>query len=282
MKHFTHLTGVYEYDQTIKSVEPLPENPEFSEGDHHVMQLLRTADLTKLREANIILTKQQLRASIKPDAFIVNTINNIEEIDKVSNALVKRLREWYALYDPELEHAYSDHRAFVDAILTRTSERASDTMGTELAEIDLNTITSEAKAVQQLYQQRDQLLDYLELTMQQHAPNIKALGSAMIGAKLIALAGTLERLSRLPSSTIQLLGAETALFRHLRNKKARPPKHGIIFNHILLQRAKREMRGKIARALADKLSIAAKMDYFKGEFIGDKLYAQVEQKLTNS
>jgi nucleolar protein 56 len=151
-------------------------------------------------------------------------------------------------------------------------------MGGQFAEPDLGTVNAQATFVNSLYLQRDALLEYLELIMQQHTPNIKTVAGPTIGAKLLAMAGSLERLSRMPSSTIQLLGAETALFRHLRNNKARPPKHGIIFNHVLLQRAPKPMRGKVARALADKISIASKVDYFKGEFIGDTLYKQVEER----
>ena len=241
------------------------------------LQDLRTKPLADLREQNLQRTKQQLRESVTPDLIIINTINTIEELDKVANALVKRLREWYALYNPELEHQYPDHHAFIEAAL-HNSTRSADTMGGLFKEQELGTILSQAALASQIYAQREVLIASLEAAMEQHTPNIKRLAGATIGAKLIAMSGSLLRMSRLPSSTIQLLGAETALFRHLRNKRARPPKHGIIFNHQLLQRAPREMRGKVARALADKLSIAAKVDYFKGEFIGEQLYREVEAK----
>lgn len=231
-----------------------------------------------LRTTNLRLTKMQLREAVTQDQLIVNTINAIEELDKVANALVKRLREWYALYDPEVEHRYPDHKVFVETILASTAVRAEDTMGGAIAEADLAIMLGEAATVQQLYIQRDNLLIYLERIMDEQTPNLKAVAGPTIGAKLMAMAGSLQRLSRLPSSTIQLLGAETALFRHLRNKRSKPPKHGIIFNHQLLQRAPKPLRGKVARALADKISIATKIDYFKGAFIGDKLYKQVEEK----
>lgn len=239
----------------------------------------RNTHIAVIREANIMLTKQQLRERVTPDLLIINTSNTMEELDKVCNALAKRLREWYALYDPELEHAYHDHRAFIEAILARTSARTSDTMGGELGEPDLAIILEQASAANALYLQRDKLLEYLEAIMQRHTPNIKRVATSTIGAKLLAMAGSLERMSRMPSSTIQLLGAETALFRHLRNNKARPPKHGIIFNHLLLQRAPKNLRGKVARALADKISIASRVDFFKGEFVGDTLYQQIEDKI---
>jgi nucleolar protein 56 len=280
---FHHMAGDYdiEGDAITRHAHEPRLHVEHSELPHdklsHLLQEMKKEGLD-LRDANLRLTKQQIKDTVKPDLLIINTSNAIEELDKVANALVKRLREWYALYDPELEHAYKDHKAFVEAVLTRTSQRTDDTMGGEIAEVDLAIILQEAATVQQLYVQREELLIYLELIMDQHTKNVKALAGATIGAKLLAMAGSLERLSRLPSSTIQLLGAETALFRHLRNKKSKPPKHGIIFNHQLLQRAPRAMRGKVARALADKLSIAAKLDYFKGEFMGDTLYRQVEEK----
>jgi nucleolar protein 56 len=280
---FHHMAGEYDVQgETITHHAHAPcEQVPPSELPHESLTFLLQkikVEAPNLREMNLRITKQQIRENVKPDLLIINTSNAIEELDKVANALVKRLREWYALYDPELEHSYRDHKAFVEAVLTRTSQRNDETMGGEIAEVDIAIILQEAATVQQLYVQREELLTYLERIMDQHTKNVKALAGATIGAKLLAMAGSLERLSRLPSSTIQLLGAETALFRHLRNKKSKPPKHGIIFNHVLLQRAPRPMRGKVARALADKISIAAKLDYFKGEFMGDKLYRQVEEK----
>jgi nucleolar protein 56 len=292
-----HITGIYEFaDGSLKSKKLFSVEEQDAlihakaVGDAAAIEklgpfedlsitMLDQVERTRLREANIALTKQSIRESVKPDLLIINTINTIEELDKVCNALSKRLREWYALYDPELEHAYKEHQAFTDAILTRTSERASDTMGGSFSEIDIQAMHVQAQTVSTMYKSREELLTYLEQLMQQHTPNIKRVAGSTIGAKLLSMAGSLERFSRMPSSTIQLLGAETALFRHLRNRKARPPKHGIIFNHVLMQRAQRHLRGKVARALADKISIAAKVDYFKGEYIGDKLYTQVEEKL---
>jgi nucleolar protein 56 len=252
---------------------------DFPRVEPELLRTLRTMDLTALREANLILTRTQLREQVAPDQFIMNTIGTIEEIDKVANALAKRLREWYSLFDPELEHAYNDHTAFVDAVLTRTSDRTADTMGGTLAAQDIEEIMRQATMVRDLYARRTAILEYTESVMRQHTPNLLAVAGGMIGAKLIQLAGGMERLSRLPASTIQLLGAETALFRHLRNRHARPPKHGIIFNHVLLQRAPRQARGRMARTIADKISIAAKVDYFHGEFCGDTLTKQIEQKL---
>jgi nucleolar protein 56 len=99
----------------------------------------------------------------------------------------------------------------------------------------------------------------------------------LIGAKLLEKAKSLKHLAMMPSSTIQLLGAETALFRHLRNKSIRPPKHGLIISHSFVMDAKRQDKGAAARKLAAKISIAARVDYFKGEFIGDILKEDLEK-----
>jgi nucleolar protein 56 len=114
--------------------------------------------------------------------------------------------------------------------------------------------------------------------MQETAPNLTTLLSANLGARLISLAGGLQRLATLPSSTVQLLGAEKAMFMHLRSGKA-PPKHGIIFQHPAVHRAPYWHRGKIARSLAAKAAIAAKVDYFEGEYIGVRLKAEFEARV---
>ena len=118
----------------------------------------------------------------------------------------------------------------------------------------------------------------MDSVMEEVAPNTRAIGGSLLGARLLALAGGLLNLAKLPASTIQVLGAEKALFRSLKTK-ARPPKHGIIFQHPLIHDAKRWQRGKIARALAGKLAIAARVDAFNGEYMGDRLKADLEKRI---
>ena len=127
----------------------------------------------------------------------------------------------------------------------------------------------------------DSILKYLEKLMKRCCPNILEIAGTTIGAKLILIASGLKRLSGFPASTVQLLGAEKALFRHMTNKKFRPPKYGVIMQHQFIQSAKKQDKGKIARLLADKLSIAAKVDYFKGKFIGDKLKKEIKMRLNS-
>jgi len=114
--------------------------------------------------------------------------------------------------------------------------------------------------------------------MEDVAPNIKSLVGSLLGARLIALTGGLTNLAKMPASTVQVLGAEKALFRSLKTG-ARPPKHGMIFQHTLIHEAKRWQRGKMARALAGKLAIAARSDAFSGKYIGDDLKAGLEKRI---
>jgi nucleolar protein 56 len=119
---------------------------------------------------------------------------------------------------------------------------------------------------------------YLDQTMEEVAPNTKAIVGALLGARMIAIAGGLMNLAKRPASTMQVLGAEKALFRSIKTG-ARPPKHGLIFQHTLIHDAKRWQRGKIARAIAGKLAIAVRTDAFGGEYVGDKLKADMNRRI---
>jgi nucleolar protein 56 len=119
----------------------------------------------------------------------------------------------------------------------------------------------------------------MDLLMDEVAPNVKAIVGSLLGARLIALTGGLANLARMPASTIQVLGAEKALFRSLKTG-TRPPKHGIIFQHTLIHEAKRWQRGKMARAIAGKLAIAARTDAYSSKYLGDGLKASLDRRVT--
>lgn len=234
---------------------------------------------------NIALTKQQVKASVKEDNLIINAINNIEELNKIANTLAKRLREWYSLYLPEFSKELEDNEKFVELVLNKSKRqllneikvKQEDTMGAELSDADLKPIMNLATEIGKLYQLKNKHEDYLNKIMNKVCPNMTAIAGALIGAKLIERAGSIKHLAELPASVVQLLGAEKALFRHMRSG-AKSPKYGVIFSHPLISAAKREDKGKVARALADKISIAVKVDYFKGKFIGDKLKHELEKR----
>jgi len=239
---------------------------------------------TDFYKANLIITKDKLKKAVNEDNLIVQTSDNISEIDKVNNLLIKRLREWYSLYFPELDNQIEDNETFVKLIVKKDKNKLmkelkiKESMGAELKKEDLDEILELAKQAFALYELREKHEKYLEKIMEKYCKNLKYLAGTLIAAKLIAQAGSLKKLVLFPASTVQMLGAEKALFRHI-TTGAKTPKYGIIMQHPFVQNAKKDIKGKAARTLADKLSIAAKLDYFKGEFRADKLKKEIEQKL---
>src|SRR3989338_7438755 len=236
---------------------------------------------------NLEITKDSVRKSVNNDALIIQAVNAIDSVDKTINLLAKRLREWHYLYNPEISNSIEDHEKFI-SLITRTSKiqllkdlniGEKDAMGAALKEKDVSAILLLATQINNLYKLKAHYENYLNQLEKDVCPNFMEIAGITIAAKLISHAGSMKRLVEMPASTIQVLGAEKALFRHMRNKRRNlPPKHGIIHEHQLIQKSNSKMHGKAARALADKLSIAVKIDYFKGKFIGDKLKKELVDK----
>jgi nucleolar protein 56 len=212
-----------------------------------------------------------------------------------------RLREWYGVHFPELDRLIEKHETYARLVMNlgykdnfslealekeglpkekaeNTATVAEKSMGADMAEEDLAEIQALSKNVLELYELRKNMEAYVDKTMKEVAPNTRAVAGSLLGARLIAIAGSLQNLAMRPASTIQVLGAEKALFRSLKTG-ARPPKHGLIFQHALLHDAKRWQRGKIARVLAGKLAIAARIDAFGGKYMGDALKADIDKRL---
>ncbi len=130
-----------------------------------------------------------------------------------------------------------------------------------------------------LFELRKDIEEHIEEQMKAEAPNTSVILGALVGARILARAGSLRRLATMPASTIQVLGAEKALFRSLKTG-ANPPKHGILFQHAIVHAAPRWQRGKVARAIAAKAAIAARVDVFKGglnQTLLDKLNVRVKE-----
>jgi nucleolar protein 56 len=241
------------------------------------------------------------RAVEKRDLIIAQAIQTLDDLDKTINLFMSRVREWYGIHFPELDRLLEKHETYARLVVNlgvrenftaeklekeglpeskaeQIAKSAQTSMGADLAEVDLAQIQALGRTVLNLYELRQRLEDYIDSTMEEVAPNIKALTGALLGARLIALAGGLTNLAKMPASTLQVLGAEKALFRSLKTG-TKPPKHGIIFQHAFLHEAKKWQRGKIARALAGKLAIAARTDAFGGRYIGEELKADLEKRV---
>lgn len=254
------------------------------------------------REVTVELSKLRIkRATEKRDLLIVQAIEALDDLDQTLNLFMSRLREWYGVHFPELSRLIDKHETYARLVYTlghrenftverlekegfprnramQIAQSAKLSMGADIQDIDIEQIQRISKSTLQLYEARSNLERYIDALVEDVAPNLKAIAGSSIGARLIALAGGLENLAKMPASTVQVLGAEKALFRSL-TTGSKPPKHGIIFQHALIYRSKRWLRGKIARALAGKLAIAARTDAFTGNYIGDKLREDLQKRV---
>ena len=303
---FTNIIGVFVFDKNFRIVDKILfktigdyKNKEKSEGALKAKHRnLQEPDIAKALEffrdkqyfndfytKNIQLTKEAIKKSVAADSLIIQTISNIEELAKTINLLVKRLREWYSLYNPEFSNSIQNHEKFVELILAKDKKtllkeiNASESMGSDLNKENIEPILSLARQIKSMYNLKQQQETYLNIIMKKTCPNMLEITGPQLGAKLVESAGSLERLTKFPASTIQLLGAEKALFRHMKNKKNLCPKYGILHEHPFITKVKNKNQGKAARTIADKLSIAVKVDYFKGNFIGDKLKQDIERRI---
>jgi len=225
----------------------------------------------KLREQALKDTKKKVADSVNDDNLIIQSISAVEELTKTSNLLLRRLREWYELINPE----HSKNTPSDEKFLRTIKNDSKSVMGAQLGKKDTEKIYELAHTIDMINQDQAQFDRYVEEVMARHCPNILAITGATIGARILREAGSLEKLAKIQASTIQMYGAEKALFRHLRTG-AKPPKYGYLIHHPLVMKGK----GKAARALADKIGIAAKVDYFKGEPIGEKLREQLEKRFS--
>jgi len=201
------------------------------------------ASLDLLHQAALHLTTDAVTHRLhSPDLNIIQMVNALDDLIVTANLLTERLTSWSQLPDTEPK------RQPFTLVLTAVNHEI------------------------------ERLQTQIDADILQTAPNLAALAGPLIGARLIALAGGIERLAMLPASTIQLLGAEKALFRY-KKEGGRPPKHGILFQHPLVNRAQRQDRGRRARTLAATLTIAVKADVFTKQLIHEQLGINLEKKL---
>ena len=253
-------------------------------------------------EVSVLMARRAVgRALSAREAVISQTVHLLGELDKTLNLLSSSLREWYGLHFPEFSRLVEDHRTYAQ-IVSELGDRASfelkvledfglpgakakkicsaarDSMGTSLGSEDLAQVKRLAEHLISLYGYRRSLEGYISALAEEVAPNLSEVAGPVLAAKLIEKAGGLRKLAMMPSSTIQLLGAEKAMFRALKSG-SKPPKHGLIFQHPVVHSSPRRLRGRSARSLAAKLAIAARADAFSGKSIGAHLKRELESKI---
>ncbi len=186
------------------------------------------------------------------DVELLQMVRMLDELDNVINLLQERAAEWYQVTTPSFSRKYRSLPARKMLDLIRKGARGG--LGDVADEIDRLTVT------------RTRLMREVSARANEVLPNTSALIGGLVAARLLSRAGGLPALARMPGSTIQVIGSEQALFSHLRGGTP-PPKHGIIFQHRRVHNAPREVRGRVARVLAAKLAIAARLDYYRGEAV---------------
>ena len=254
---------------------------------------LENNDITKIYEQLAIYNIKKESAS--EDKHLIQAINSIDEIDDAISKLIERIREWYALYFPEME-TIKNNETYIKLISqNKTKEEIikakSDAFPDNILDLeedinpqDLEIMNNYANSIYELQNSRKNIEEYIDLKMENIAPNLRLLVGSTLGAKLISHAGGIKRLAMYPSSTVQIMGAEKALFRHLKSGD-RPPKYGLIYQHPQVRGAKWWNRGKIARILAGKISLAVRRDVFTktiDENVAEEFKQKVEEKEKNN
>lgn len=254
---------------------------------------LEEKDVTQMSLASAHnLSRYKLKFSPdKVDTMIVQAIALLDELDKEINTYMMRVREWYGWHFPEMAKIVTDGLQYSKIVIRsrlrlnmkkldfsdiledediekRLKETAEVSMGTDVSEDDLNRITQLAEQVVSLSEYRTQLSEYLKNRMNAIAPNLTVMLGELVGARLIAHAGSLLNLAKAPASTVQILGAEKALFRALKTKHD-TPKYGLIYHASLIGQAAPKNKGKIARVLAAKASLAIRVDALGEQEAGD-------------
>ena len=244
----------------------------------------------------------------KNDNHIIQAIALLDQLDKDINTFAMRVKEWYGWHFPELAKIVPDNYSYaklalsikdkasltddslhdVAAILNddsglaqRVIDNAKISMGQDISEQDMDNVITFAQRVVNLYEYRQQLYKYLTDKMHTVAPNLSTLIGEVVGARLISHAGSLTNLSKQAASTVQILGAEKALFRALKTK-GNTPKYGLIYHSSFIGKASAKNKGRISRYLANKCSIASRIDNYSEEpttAFGEILKKQVEDRL---
>ena len=227
------------------------------------------------------------------DNLLIQSVSAVDELNKSSNLLFERLTEWYGMHFPEFRTP--DNAKYVEGVLAidrmkpdmakltpvfgpqaqSIADKARASMGTVLSEEDILQARSLAQQVKSMWALRNDIEAYEAKIARELCPNMSHIAGPELAAKLVAQAGGLQRIATFPSSTIQVLGAEKALVKHLKSG-SRPPKHGLIFQHAMIGKSPKRVRGKMARLLAAKLAIASKADAISHNFIAEELKKSFE------
>lgn len=236
----------------------------------------------------------------KVDTMIIQAVSLLDDLDKELNNYIMRCKEWYGWHFPELSKVVTDNLLYVRTVQTigqrtnaidtdlseilpedqeaKVKELAEMSMGTEVSDEDIRNILHLCREITEMSSYRAQLFEYLKNRMMAVAPNLTVLVGELVGARLISHAGSLLNLAKHPASTVQILGAEKALFRALKTKHD-TPKYGLIYHAQLVGQSTQKLKGKMSRMLAAKAALATRVDALGDDGTGTELGIEHRAKL---
>ena len=237
------------------------------------------ADLNRfISEFGALLSRERLAGMIGRDRLLIQASNALEDSNRIVSLMLERLYEWYTLHYPECR---LDKKQLMESVIKHGRRENfpsfSGSSGVPLSESDEIIFMEYARVIKEVADKARLLEKYVKLSTKEIMPNFCGLVEPLLASRFLSHAGSLEKLARLPSSAIQLMGAEKALFRHLKNKKRdKSPKFGMIFLSSWVQNAKE--KGKAARLLSSKLMIAAKIDFYSGRDESERLKRELVEE----
>lgn len=258
--------------------------------------------IAQLRMELIKKTREQVKERYQSrEVHIIRAINVLQDLDNIFNLMFEHVHEWYGVHFPELERLVKRNENYLELLIMlgerknfseenvlkyynnkeaakKIALKASSSVGSTISKNDLKQIQALAKRTLEIRKEREALTSYIEKEMEAQLKNFSKIAGPILGAKILSSAGSIKKLALMPSSTIQLLGAEKALFKHLKTG-SKCPKYGLLYQHPMLSRVKRENRGKLARAIASKLSIAVREDFFGKEDVSKELLTNLEERI---
>ncbi len=237
----------------------------------------------RFRSLHLQRTVRAIQQAFARDELLIEAIETVGDLETLSNQVALRLRHWAEPFYPEATRHVQSNLELAQCIATKKqqdiNQEYSQSMGVLLQSEDQHALQSFANQLLLLETQKEYQQEYLKKIAFAVCPNTAQMVGPHLAAKLIAAAGSLKKFAFLPASTVQLLGAEAALFKHLLKKTA-CPKYGYLYLHPFVTNCARKERGKRARALADALSIAARVDYFKGRPIAQQLLTRLNKRFS--
>lgn len=265
---------------------------------------MRSESLEEKRRRLLAKAKESVSTAYAGEEHsLIEAISTYLQLEKIENLIFERLEEWYSIYFPELKlNSHEGYAKFVArfgsnkknasmeelaALLgdrnkaKEVLEAASKSIGREPSEEEYKNILTLANLVIEVDSLKNGVEEYIDKTAKKLMPNITYLIDSKIAAELLSKAGSLNKLAMMPASTIQLLGAEKALFKHIKYG-SKPPKYGILFKLPEVTSAGKKKGGRVARIYAAKISIAAKADAFSKRFIADALKKSLNNALAKS